>query len=290
MPCKARKRRTPRARCSPAGSARPLPSAARPAIIGQGCDRGGWAMRLSQAQIRQYHEQGYLSPIRVLSPERAVADRRQLEAAEAANGGPFQGAMGPNILCWASGFFTKEAHDQSYVSGHQDLTYWGLEPADIVTAWVALSPSTPESGCMRVIPGSHKQDVIPHTETFAEQNLLSRGQEVQVEVDEREAVDVVLQPGEMSLHHVKLIHGSGASRADDRRIGFAIRYVPTYVRQTAGAEDSALLVRGVDTYHHFLEETPPAADLDPAALAQHAAVTARAAQILMRGTGRESFR
>jgi ectoine hydroxylase-related dioxygenase (phytanoyl-CoA dioxygenase family) len=201
-----------------------------------------------------------------------------------------EGVIGPNILCWASGFFTKEAHDPSYVSWHQDLTYWGLEPADIVTAWVALSPSTPESGCMRVIPGSHKQDVLAHTETFAEHNLLSRGQEIQVEVDERQSADVVLQPGEMSLHHVKLIHGSGANRADDRRIGFAIRYVPTYVRQTAGAEDSAMLVRGVDTYGHFLEETPPAADLDEAALAQHAAVTARAAQILMRGTGRESFR
>jgi non-haem Fe2+, alpha-ketoglutarate-dependent halogenase len=275
-------------------------------------------MRLSQAQIRRYHEQGYLCPIRVLSPERATAYRQKLEAAEAANGGPFRGAMkqkphllftwldelaredgvldavegviGPNILCWASGFFTKEAHDPSYVSWHQDLTYWGLEPADIVTAWVALSPSTPESGCMRVVPGSHKQDVAPHTETFAEHNLLSRGQEVQVEVDEGEAVDVVLRPGEMSLHHVKLIHGSGANQADDRRIGFAIRYVPTYVRQTAGAEDSAMLVRGVDTCGHFLAETPPAADLDPAAVAQHAAVTARAAQILMRGTGRESFR
>jgi non-haem Fe2+, alpha-ketoglutarate-dependent halogenase len=275
-------------------------------------------MRLSDAQIRRYHEQGYLCPIRVLSPERAAAYRQKLEAAEAANGGPFRGAMkqkphllftwldelarddgvldavegviGPNILCWASGFFTKEAHDPSYVSWHQDLTYWGLEPADIVTAWVALSLSTPESGCMRVVPGSHKQDVLAHAETFAEHNLLSRGQEIQVEVEERDAVDVVLRPGEMSLHHVKLIHGSGANQADDRRIGFAIRYVPTYVRQTAGAEDSAMLVRGVDTYGHFLAETPPAADLDEAALAQHAAVTARAAQILMRGTGRETFR
>ena len=94
----------------------------------------------------------------------------------------------------------------------------------------------------------------------------------------------------MSLHHVKLIHGSKPNRADDRRIGFAIRYIPTHVRQIAGAEDSALLVRGVDTYHHFLPETPPAADLDQAALAHHAAVTARAARILMRGTGREGFR
>jgi ectoine hydroxylase-related dioxygenase (phytanoyl-CoA dioxygenase family) len=201
-----------------------------------------------------------------------------------------EGVIGPDILCWASGFFTKEAHDPSYVSWHQDLTYWGLEPADIVTAWIALSPSTPESGCMRVVPGSHKQDVLPHTETFAAHNLLSRGQEVQVEVDERQAKDLVVQPGEMSLHHVKLIHGSGPNRADDRRIGFAIRYVPTYVRQTAGAEDSAMLVRGVDVHRHFLEETPPAADLDEAALAEHTAVTARAARILMRGTGREGFR
>jgi non-heme Fe2+,alpha-ketoglutarate-dependent halogenase len=275
-------------------------------------------MRLTAAQIRQYHDQGYLCPIRVLAPEQALAYRARLEAAEAANGGPFAGAMkqkphllftwldelvrhpavldavegviGPNILCWASGFFTKEAHDPSYVSWHQDLTYWGLEPAAITTAWIALSPSTPASGCMRVIPGTHKQDVIPHTETFAAQNLLSRGQEIQVEVDEAQAADVVLQPGEMSLHHVKLIHGSKANRADDRRIGFAIRYIPTHVRQTAGAEDSALLVRGVDSYHHFLPETPPAADLDEAALAHHAAVTARAARILMRGTGRERFR
>ena len=136
-------------------------------------------------------------------------------------------------------------------------------------------------------PGSHKRDVLPHTETFAAHNLLSRGQEIQVEVDERQARDLVAQPGEMSLHHVKLIHGSGPNQANDRRIGFAIRYVPTYVRQTAGAEDSAMLVRGVDV-HHFLEETPPAADLDEAALAEHAAVTA-AARILMRGrAGRAS--
>jgi non-heme Fe2+,alpha-ketoglutarate-dependent halogenase len=274
-------------------------------------------MRLSDAQIRRYHEQGYLCPIRVLSPEQAAVGRGQLESAEAANGGPLQGAMkqkphllftwldqlvrnqsvldavegviGPNILCWASSFFTKEANDPKYVSWHQDLTYWGLEPADIVTAWIALSPSTPESGCMRVVPGSHKREVLPHIETFAEHNLLSRGQEIQVEVDEHQAKDLILAPGEMSLHHVKLIHGSGPNRADDRRIGFAIRYVPTYVRQTAGAEDSAMLVRGVDADHHFLEEMPPSADLDEAALAEHATVTARAARILMRGTGRESL-
>jgi ectoine hydroxylase-related dioxygenase (phytanoyl-CoA dioxygenase family) len=275
-------------------------------------------MHLAQANIERYREQGFLCPIRVLSPEQAADTRARLEAAEAAASGPFAKAMhqkphllftwldavvrneavldavedaiGPDILCWGGSFFTKEPYTRDFVSWHQDLTYWGLDPADITTAWVALSPSTPESGCMRVVPGSHHQDVIPHTETFAATNLLSRGQEIQVEVDERQAVDVILQPGEMSLHHVKLIHGSGANPSADRRIGYAIRYVPTYVRQTAGAEDSAMLVRGVDTHHNFLEESPPIADLDEAALAEHAAVTARAAAILMRGTGKETFR
>jgi ectoine hydroxylase-related dioxygenase (phytanoyl-CoA dioxygenase family) len=269
-------------------------------------------MHVAQANIERSREQGYLCPIRVLSPEQAADCRARLEAAEAAASGPFakqmhqkphllftwldavvrndavldavEDAIGPDILCWGGSFFTKEARTSDFVSWHQDLTYWGLEPADIVTAWVALSPSTPESGCMRVVPGSHQQDVIPHKETFAEQNLLSRGQEVQVEVDEATAADLVLQPGEMSLHHVKLIHGSNPNRSHDRRIGYAIRYIPTSVRQTAGAEDSAMLVRGTDRYHHFIAEKPPVADLDDAALAEHAAVVARQHRILMRGT------
>jgi non-haem Fe2+, alpha-ketoglutarate-dependent halogenase len=255
----------------------------------------------------------------VLSPKEAADCRARLETAEAAhrNGAlgkklnqkphllftwldalvrneavldAVEDVIGPDILCWGGSFFTKEARTQDYVSWHQDLTYWGLEPADIVTAWIALSPSTPESGCMRVVPGSHRQDVIPHTETFAAQNLLSRGQEIQVEVDEATAVDLVLQPGEMSLHHVKLIHGSNPNRSDDRRIGYAIRYIPTSVRQTAGAEDSAMLVRGVDRYRHFIAEQPPAADLDEAALAEHAAVLARQHKILYRGTGLQGYR
>ena len=96
----------------------------------------------------------------------------------------------------------------------------------MVTAWVALSPSTPESGCMRVVPGTHKREVVPHQDTFGAQNMLSRGQEIAVEVDEDHAVDLVLQPGQMSLHHVKIFHGSRQNRAKDRRLGFAIRYLP----------------------------------------------------------------
>lgn len=275
-------------------------------------------MSLPASAVKQYHEQGYYHPIRVLSPEEAAGYRRRLEAFEASQGGSLKGEMkhkahllltwlddlvrhpkildavedliGPNILCWSSSFFLKEARDPSYISWHQDLTYWGLEPADIVTAWVAFSPSTRESGCMRVVPGTHTREILPHTDTFAENNLLSRGQEVAVEVDEDEAVDIELQPGEMSLHHVKLVHGSEPNRSSDRRLGFAIRYIPAYVRQVAGARDSALLVRGEDPNRYFEHEPRPERDMDPAALALHREIMQRQQQVLYRGTDKAAFR
>jgi non-heme Fe2+,alpha-ketoglutarate-dependent halogenase len=273
-------------------------------------------MTLSEAQIKDYNEQGYLFPIRVFDDATAAAYRAKLEAVEGSDPemktalrhkphllftfldelvrhprvlDAVGGVIGPNILCWASSFFTKDAHSPGYVSWHQDLTYWGLEPADIVTAWIALSPSTPASGNMRVVPATHGMEVIKHKDTFAEGNMLSRGQEIEVEVDEAKAVDITLQPGEMSLHHVKLIHGSGANRSDDRRIGFAVRYLPTYVRQVVGEKDSALLVRGEDTYHSFEHERPPARDLAPEAVAQHRAICERQGQVLFRGSGRTGF-
>jgi non-haem Fe2+, alpha-ketoglutarate-dependent halogenase len=138
---------------------------------------------------------------------------------------------------------------------------------------------------MRVIPGSHKLDQAPHRDTFSANNLLSRGQEIMVEVDESKAVELPLQPGEMSLHHVRLIHGSAPNPSAKRRIGFAIRYVPTYIRQAAGTRDSATLVRGVDEYGHFEPEQRPEFDMASAAQAHHADVMARINQVLMRDTG-----
>src|SRR5262249_57420913 len=102
--------------------------------------------------------------------------------------------IGPDILVWSSSFFIKEPRDGAYVSWHQDATYWGLSEPDVVTAWIALTPSTVESGAMRMVPGTHHEQVAHH-DTFAPGNLLSRGQEIAVEVDEARAVDVVLQPG-----------------------------------------------------------------------------------------------
>jgi hypothetical protein len=269
---------------------------------------------LTADAVRRYGEAGYLAPIAVLSRDEAGAIRTQLEAFERV-AGPLAGKLrqkshllftwlndlirherildavediiGPNILCWGTSFFIKEPRNPAFVSWHQDSTYWGLEPPDIVTAWIAISDSTVHNGAMRVIPGSHTMAQVPHRDTFRAENLLSRGQEIMVEVNEAQADTLVLRAGEMSLHHVRLIHGSDPNPSDQRRIGFAIRYLPTHVRQVAGPHDWATLVRGVDAFGNFEPEQRPDSDMSEAAQAYHAAVVGGHAKILMRDTGRE---
>ncbi len=158
----------------------------------------------------------------------------------------------------------------------------------MVSAWVAFTPANAGNGAMQVIPGTHKIDQIPHRDTFDKHNLLTRGQEVAVDVDASKAVTITLEPGEMSLHHVRLVHGSPPNTSSDRRIGFAIRYIPASVSQIAGS-DSATLVRGSDRHHHFELEPRPTRDLDPALVALHKEITERNAKILYRGTEVKSF-
>jgi hypothetical protein len=273
------------------------------------------AKALSAQQVAQYQRDGYVFPLPALSSAKATGLLASLEALERREGGKLsartnrrphllltwlndlirhpkvvdavEDVIGPNILCWASGFFAKNAHDPAHVSWHQDATYWGLSSQDIVTAWVAFTPSTPQSGCMRVVPGSHLIDQLPHRDTFAPDNLLSRGQEVAVEVDERQAVDIVLQPGQMSLHHVRIVHGSEPNRADHRRVGFAIRYISTEVRQVTGVPDCASLVRGRDDYGHFLAEPRPRFDFDPEAAEFHGRMFDISNQIYYRGAEKQ---
>ena len=264
-----------------------------------------------------YRRDGYCFPIQAVSPEEARDLRARLEAFERRNGGPLKGelrhkphllftwlnelirrpsildavedVLGPNLLCWGTSFFIKEANDAGFVSWHQDSTYWGLSSPDVTTVWVAFTPANRENGCMKFIPGTHAVQVA-HADTFHKDNLLTRGQEISVEVDESKAVYVELAPGQASLHHVLLFHGSAPNRSGDRRIGFAIRYIPTHVRQTAGERDSATLVRGVDEFHHFEQEPAPDADCSEAARAAHAAITRQQIKVLYRGTGRSQYR
>jgi non-haem Fe2+, alpha-ketoglutarate-dependent halogenase len=267
--------------------------------------------KLTQAQIDQFHRDGYVTAIRVMSEDAAAEIRARLEDHERKTGGPLRGALrhkshllftwlaelvrrdtmldaiedlyGPDLLCWTTNFFIKEPRDPAFVSWHQDSTYWGLSKPDVVTAWVALSASNADNGAMEVVPGTHLMDQIPHRDTFDKNNLLTRGQEVMVDVDRSKAVRLDLRPGEMSLHHVRLVHGSPPNPSDQRRIGFAIRYIPTSVRQIEG-EDSATLVRGADTWRSFEHEPRPTRDMDPEFVALHQRIAERSAKILYRGT------
>jgi hypothetical protein len=268
---------------------------------------------LTDEQVVAYRRAGIHFPVDVMSRAEAAGLLARFEEAEALHGGRLparvnqkphllhpwmnelirhppildavEDVLGPDLLCWGAQFFAKNARDPSYVSWHQDGTYWGLSSPDVVTAWVALTPSVPENGCMQVVPGTHRAQV-EHVDTFADANLLSRGQEVRVEVRPEEVVPVVLQPGQMSLHHVLIFHGSEPNTADCRRVGFAIRYIPTHVRQLNAPRESATLVRGVDRHGYFDLESAPEADMHPDAVARHAAVVDRQLKILYAGAAK----
>lgn len=241
--------------------------------------------RLTAAERDLYWQQGFLSPITVMTEQEALAYRQRLEAAEAQYGrlhyvtkphlllrmadelahcdailDAVEDIIGPDILLWDSNFIIKEPGDRKFVSWHQDLTYWGLEPDDVVSVWLALSPATPQSGCMRMIPGSHRNGRVEHAATFAEDNILSRGQTITAAIDEQAAVDTALRPGQMSLHHGWVFHASHPNASDDRRIGFNMNLIAPHVRQTRFPRDSAMLLRGRDPYGHFEAEPRPQAD------------------------------
>ncbi|MGX5806029.1 phytanoyl-CoA dioxygenase family protein [Bradyrhizobium sp. Arg314] len=256
---------------------------------------------LSEEQVEQYRRDGYVCPIRALTTEEAEDFRTRMDALEASEPDLWsrskikphlmmtwfnelirhpkvldavEDVLGPDILAWATGHFDKKPRAPGFVSWHQDATYWGLSEPTVVTAWVALTPSRRENGCMRVIPGSHKVGQLPHRDTVNKDNLLSRGQDVEVDVNEEDAVDLALQPGEISLHHTMLIHGSEPNHSDMRRLGIAIRYVAAHVKQTAGFKDSATLVRGTDKHGNFLAEPRPTKDFDPPVVAFYEDVVA----------------
>ena len=192
--------------------------------------------------------------------------------------------IGPDILVWDGALIVKEPHDRGRFTWHQDLTYWGLAPKEgVVSTWLALSPSTPESGCVKMIPGTHTREILPHRDTFGPDNMLSRGQEIAIDVDESRAVDVVLEPGQMSIHHPHLFHRSAPNRSGDRRIGVNVQYIAPHVRQVVGTRDSAMLVRGRDRVGNFEVETPPVSDFAPESMTLLSAVNERRREYLFQG-------
>ena len=256
---------------------------------------------LSVEQKDQYEREGYICPIPVLDAGEVDALRSKLETFEAAQGGklepaqrnkshllfkwlddlirdprildPIEDLIGPNILCWNTLFWIKEAGSQSFVSWHQDNRYWGLSSDSVITAWLALSPAGVENGCMRVIPGTHRGDVMDHEDHYDVNNLLTRGQEISAPLDEANARHMPLRAGEMSIHNYRLAHASDANNGPDRRIGISMHFLPPNTEQIVGSWDSAALVRGQDSFGNF-ELTPiPGNDLDLDAVAFHGRAT-----------------
>jgi len=265
---------------------------------------------LTADQIRAYERDGFVAPIRAVAEEQAarwraalersvrafdarhppVARRRQASsrvkpyllfrwAAEMVRHPAILDAVedlvGPDILVFHTTLWWKVAGSEHYVPWHQDGTYFGLAPFEHVTAWVALSPSTEESGCVTILPGTHRDGQRPHYDAPDPKAMLSRGQTLREVPDTARAVPIPLRPGEFSLHHTMAMHASAPNRSAEDRIGLGISYVPARVRHVGGTRLSATLVRGANTHDHFDLEPAPVADMDASAVAAHADSIAR---------------
>ena len=232
-------------------------------------------------EVKKYDETGFLFPINVVDADQIKLIRKDFELAEneladdpkrlsLLRSYPAQllpsfdklirnenlvaaasAVLGQDLMVWSSGMFIKEENSPKIVTWHQDLTYWGLDNDEETTCWVALSKADKASGCMEFIPGSHKEKIVAHIDTFDDNNLLSRGQEIAVEVNEKESVAIELEAGQASMHHGHLFHASGPNKTNDRRIGCAIRYIKPSMKQLTGDASLVTLVSGIDRYGHF---------------------------------------
>jgi ectoine hydroxylase-related dioxygenase (phytanoyl-CoA dioxygenase family) len=252
---------------------------------------------LTERRVEEYGRDGFVSPVRILTAAEASDARRELEAMEAAMGGALRGPIrtklylrypwayrlathpkildavedliGPDIMLYQNTVWAKNAGDETFVSWHQDNTYFGHEPCEVLSVWLALSPSRPESGSMRFLPGSQRLGQLPVRYDVQDNNLLSSGQVTDHDFSDFAPVATSLEPGEASIHHAFLVHGSPPNKAADRRLGITFVYHPPSLRQAGELRTSALLVRGQDRFGHFEAETPPLSADDPATIARH---------------------
>jgi ectoine hydroxylase-related dioxygenase (phytanoyl-CoA dioxygenase family) len=254
--------------------------------------------KLSPEQVMQYERDGFVCPVEAFSRERAAAWHERLQAFERAEGQKMtrghnfkphllfpwvdeivhspeildavEDLIGPNIRLFHLSVWPKDPGTGTYVSWHQDATYFALDPICHVTAWVALTDAPVEAGCMEVVPGSHRLGQLRHADMQDTDNLLSRGQTLAAEVDRSRTAYMAVKAGQFSLHHTHLVHNSRPNRSTQRRVGLGISYVPTHAHCTMPTRVSAMLVRGEDTYGHFDDERRPLVEAGPEERAFHA--------------------
>jgi len=272
---------------------------------------------LGSTEIEKFRRDGYLPARAVISEDEALALRHSLEAFEATLDGPLKGSnrfkshllfkgladlirsprildmvedlIGPDLMVWSTDWWIKEARSPSFVSWHQDSQYWGLDTTRLVTVWVALSESNKRSGCMRLLPGSHLGPDLPHVETYHQDNMLTRGQSIEC-IDEQQAKNLEVPTGYAAIFAFRIAHASHPNQSDDRRIGYAIRYIPPDARQMLSDRDTAALVRGQDRFGYFEHEPEPSCDFDPVAVEFHRRTEEDRRRILYHGTGRDEHR
>ena len=264
---------------------------------------------LTDYQVAHYRDHGWVAPVDVLTADEATALHRALVDAEHAFPDDLHAASGNNhhlvlpfladlalhqviLDCVGSlvddprsllnsVLFIKEPGSNAYVSWHQDSTYMGLDSSDMVTAWVALTPSTSASGCVAMVSGSHRDGIRPHVDMYGTENILTRGQHVDVDVTA--AVDIELQPGQMSLHHPHLVHGSRPNRTDRRRVGVAFQsYIGAAVRPGRG-EHHVLPIDGRPVDPSFVTVPAPDGLCTPGGRAVRAAANAALSDVLYDG-------
>ena len=237
---------------------------------------------LSSNQLKQYEDEGFISPINIFSKDKAKEIRNEIELIEKEipeeleKSGRYnahlisplldeithnskildtvESLIGKNILVCGTTLFIKNPNEKGFVSYHQDAKYIGLEPYNWVTAWVAITNSNEKNGCMKMWSGSHKGNLREHNQMFNKGNLLTRGQTIN-DVPKQKVKPLILKAGQMSLHHPMVVHGSELNKSNDRRIGFVIQsYIGTNVKQVLG-KNSVQLARGVDefNYHEKIE-------------------------------------
>ena len=240
--------------------------------------------KLTPEQHEQYKEKGFIAPLDVLNKEEAEEVKNEIEFIEKKwpnelNGlgrnyvhlispifdkvvhnskvlDAVESIIGKNILACGTTLFIKNPDEKGFVSFHQDAKYIGLEPHNWVTAWIAVTDVNEKNGCMRMWSGTHKNDLKNHVEKFDnnEGNLLTRGQTVE-NVPLEETEPVILKSGQMSLHHPRIVHGSGVNISKERRIGFVIQsYIGSNVEQVLG-KMYVQQARGEDSfnYHDHVE-------------------------------------
>src|SRR5229473_6086934 len=237
---------------------------------------------ITEDQLNRYQLDGVIFPIRVFSAAEASVFRGALDSVvEQCEGDPLrrlgnlhlffdwayrlvthdallnaiESVLGNDLLIDCTLVFYKRPQDSGYVSWHQDSVYSGWHLTPSTSAWIALTGSHQANGCMRVIPGSHKQGLLDHANVRDGPNLLDRGERVNIFVDESRALDVVLQPGEMSLHQSTIIHGSNPNTSDEPRIGFIVRFVTNRI---TNRDRPLMRVRGKADCNHLSLAEPPA--------------------------------